>query len=423
MSIYKWPMALLFALTMISPVESTRLPFHAFYGAQDGQMAATAGFVNVAFEPDWGDWNSIDGRNAINDRIVTRLIEAKRYGIETALIQIGHIAYQQHGDTFRMTGSDILKPSLRYLLTQLEAYRVMESMEINFYPLDEVNGYHVPEATVAEVNEDIRSVLAEFPNLRGGNLAVIYACNGDWTAIETYDWYGCDDYPAGSGIFYTNHFQSLKAVRKPHQRLLLVPGGAMGQEPTPFLKYALENPEEVVGVITFIWFDNWANTGRRGVESNGMAEAYCLMGMRLAHPELSNPDCRAAPPEVELSVNGVQEISVPAGTTFNYEWSSSGASRWYSTWSSTGSCADSNRYEDWDAHTAEGAYSWPAHEGGVGCTFDIMYVACNAYCSTASLKISITPPVGKRSLQRPPAGPPALGDDRGVEATAKHPRP
>ena len=48
----------------------------------------------------------------------------------------------------------------------------------------------------------------------------------------------------------------LVAALKPGQKTFLVPGPAFGHKPEPWLAYAHSNPDQVVAIIPFIWFDD-----------------------------------------------------------------------------------------------------------------------------------------------------------------------
>lgn len=152
------------------------------------------------------------------------------------------------------------------------------------YPIDEPDVNGKSNAEVLAANAMLRRVMADFPALRDTKLSVIYGAGSNRPGIASYDWVGMDAYGEGCGVLAAS-YASLKAILRPGQRLMVVPGGAdpWKQHPGCFLARAQEDPQ-VVAVVSFIWFDSWDDItkpdGAKGIRSNGMAPIYTEAGKR-----------------------------------------------------------------------------------------------------------------------------------------------
>ena len=71
-----------------------------------------------------------------------------------------------------------------------------------------------------------------------------------------YDVVGVDDYDQKSELLTIGEHARLLKEKNWNQTTFLVPGAAFGQNPNPFVAYALLNPTEVEAVVPFIWFDD-----------------------------------------------------------------------------------------------------------------------------------------------------------------------
>lgn len=153
---------------------------------------------------------------------------------------------------------------------------------VALYPIDEPNSTVVSHAQMAAGAEVARRVAAEFAEVQGVPLVAIFAGKMPLIGIELYDWVGIDDYDRGYRVL-GEQYLDLRSKMRPGQRTLLIPGGAWGfdRSPWPFLDHANTHPE-VVGIIPFVWFDNWDNRGLPGIRSNGMAPVYCQAGAMVA---------------------------------------------------------------------------------------------------------------------------------------------
>ncbi len=189
-------------------------------------------------------------------------------------------AYVYYGalGTNRKIRPDI-ENALRVRLNELRDRNLLQYI-IALYPIDEPNNTIVDAATIVKANGIVRRIASEYlPNVK---LAAIYSRGHHFPGIASYDWIGFDHYENTSGIFANGEYQNLLNALSPGQRTLLVPGGALGQDITPFLNFAQRNPE-VIAIIPFIWWDEW-EPGAKGIRSNGKAQSYCLAGMEVKYP-------------------------------------------------------------------------------------------------------------------------------------------
>lgn len=203
------------------------------------------------------------------------LFQAKAAGIQNVVLAVP--AYAPNAEL-----------EVRFHLKRLQEAGLLVNVRA-LYPIDEpdLNGKSAEE--VRAVNAMVRRVAAEFPELAGVKLAVIYAAprvRGDWPGIEAYDWVGFDDYDNRDRIFGNGEYFALKQHLTKEQRILLVPGGVdpWRQDPGPFVAQA-QRDDQVVAIIPFIWQDNADRGLGLGIRSNGMRGAYCAAGKAVIHSE------------------------------------------------------------------------------------------------------------------------------------------
>jgi hypothetical protein len=134
------------------------------------------------------------------------------------------------------------------------------------------------DAEIRTVNAMVRMVAAEFPELSGVNLAVIYGDRG-MPGIGSYDWVGFDKYDEHEAIFCDGRYDDLKAELRADQRIILVPGGASPwkQDPAPFYNKAVSDTQ-VLAIVPFIWQDNAAPGVGAGIRSNSTKPRYIQAG-------------------------------------------------------------------------------------------------------------------------------------------------
>lgn len=247
------------------PTLRTDLLF-GYYAADPGQVAETIGHTNMLFEA-----------GLFGPEVQMRNIAAAR--MPTILDVSAQLYLGQRNDHHPNPDGEAL---LRDYLAQI-GQRGLLRYVIALYPIDEPNITVRSEADVLTANATARKVAAEFPALQGVRLAAIYAGGHGWPAIADYEIVGVDDYGSkssilGPGGFYVDMIQHLR----PDQRTIIVPGGAFGQDPAPFVNFA-HSDQRVLAIVPFIYFDGW-EAGKMGIRSNGMARAYCLAGEQIKTP-------------------------------------------------------------------------------------------------------------------------------------------
>jgi hypothetical protein len=181
---------------------------------------------------------------------------------------------------------------VRFYLKRLQEAGLLVNIRA-LYPLDEPDlPDHAKSAEeIRATNAMLRRVVADFPELAGVKLAVIYAptrVNGTWPGVETYDWVGFDDYDNRERIFTIGEYDALKRVLRDDQRILLVPGGAVPwvQDPAAFLAKA-ESDLQVIAIVAFIWQD----LTTPGIRSTGVRRLYCEAGKTITNPAAPPTGC------------------------------------------------------------------------------------------------------------------------------------
>lgn len=152
------------------------------------------------------------------------------------------------------------------------------------YPMDEPNT-NSTEADLQKAINTIRLVSKEFPELAGVKLVCIYAAKPEtYECFKEFDYVGVDDYEQKSTIFANGGcYTKLKSRLLPHQKTVILPGGAFLQDPEPFVRFA-HNNAEVAAIVAFCWFgrreaaDNWIGIGN---PVNGRKYQYIEAGRKI----------------------------------------------------------------------------------------------------------------------------------------------
>lgn len=239
--------------------------YYGYYGSDDAQVDQTSGHVNLAWEMRW------DGDAAAIKRLQT-------HHLPTVL----SVQWPLYGESTKALPDAVA--GLRALFDQYRASGVLQQI-IVLYPIDEPDGRGFNDPDVLVGNSLLRGVAAEYAELSGVKLGVIYSTHWSFPGISSYDWVGFDDYGQRSGIFVNGEYDRLKNTLRPNQRIILVPGGAdpWKQDPTEFFNMA-ENDPQVVALVPFIWIDNYGQSTHLGIHSNGMATIYHLIGLQIVSP-------------------------------------------------------------------------------------------------------------------------------------------
>jgi hypothetical protein len=136
--------------------------------------------------------------------------------------------------------------SLRNYFKALKAYNVLHKITY-LYPKDEPNIFMTSEAEHLKLIQLVKRVAAEFEELKDVKYAVIYAHGKPFWNSEHHDVVAIDNYGQKSQILTIGDHAKLVAQLKPGQKTWLIPGAAFGQNPDPFVAYALSHPDEVKG--------------------------------------------------------------------------------------------------------------------------------------------------------------------------------
>ena len=158
---------------------------------------------------------------------------------------------------------------LRNYFKTLKAYNVLHKITY-LYPKDEPNIFMTSEAEHLKLIQLVKRVAAEFEELKDVKYAVIYARGKPFWNSEHHDVVAIDNYGQKSQILTIGDHAELIKQLKPGQKTWLIPGAAFGQNPDPFVSYALAHPDEVDGVIPFLWFDDPAH---KDVDYTGLEKA------------------------------------------------------------------------------------------------------------------------------------------------------
>lgn len=231
--------------------------YFGFYGSTPGQLDAVHGFTNLVWT---SPWRGRDGQ--IDD-----LQQAQSRGLP-CILDLTWLLWSGRD----YVGSAQARSQLREYFGQLKSLDLLRTV-VALYAVDEPDlNLNNAVADTLTANRDVRVVLvemaAELP------IAVIYGNQGT-PGIESFDWIGRDDYERGGA-------QTLPLL--PHQRLMIIAGGAdkYRQQPDAFEAFA-NSHQEVVAFIAFI-YDDYTDPGgafRLGINHNGLLPAYRAAGCRI----------------------------------------------------------------------------------------------------------------------------------------------
>ena len=249
-----------------------------FFGAYGTQAADTVGFINLFWEDHFeGDVKA--GNNILTAKCATVLSCGDQV----------YEKFQTTGRDYRVTANATANLTAYFnYLKSIGALQYVKAVT----PFDEPN----TNVAVGELQKGIdliKSVAANYPELVGLKFACIYAYQPTpYDCIEQFDYVGIDDYSQMSDILVDGSYGALKAMLKPGQKTILLPGGCFGQDPTPFLNFAEGNPE-VAAILCFVWFDAptpadvnaiaghpWVGIGN---PANTYKQAYIDMGKRIVN--------------------------------------------------------------------------------------------------------------------------------------------
>ncbi len=236
--------------------------YHAYYLTSPTQVAETKGQVNLLWVG--GLWSTEVAIKNMQDAQLPTVFDVSAQMFEPS------------------NGKNKLKADpakeLRELFQTLTTLGLGKLL-VAVTPIDE------PNLTLFDVNETtqsivvMKSVLAEFPNLAHVKLAVVYTVNGNYPEIDKFDWIGFK-YGDEAEIFSNGVYASFKSLITDKQRLIIIPGGSFGQNPTEFFNWT-QSHHEVVAIVSFLWSDG---PGIKGIKNGPLRLTYCLMGQRILNP-------------------------------------------------------------------------------------------------------------------------------------------
>lgn len=241
--------------------------FYGYYGCLDEQVAETKDHINMFME---SQFNGMD-------KAIQNILAAK---FPTMLDISYQVFYKDHNSNF--TISPLAETQLRQFFTNLDQVGALRYIKW-LYPTDEPNNTVKDPEVLSKAISLIKKVASEYPVLAGVKLAVIYAMGKPFICQELYDVIAFNDYDKKSSVL-TGQYQVLKKSLLSNQQTMLIPGGAYGQDPTPFLNFAEANPEVSI-VMPFLWLDDNGNSvGGPGIRSiPAMKAAYIAAGKSIIY--------------------------------------------------------------------------------------------------------------------------------------------
>lgn len=241
------------SLPALPPNRRNKL-YYGYYGGNDQQTDEVADHTNMWFEACWG---GVD----VGIRHMQKMQLPTIFNLDYALFTTTNPR--------RYVGADIATQQLQDTFNQLKAADVLKYI-VALYPIDEpdLSSNNVSTADLLAANQIVRAIASSYPELQSVKLCVTYCAHSDYRAVNDFDWVGFDDYGAGATIFTNGQYATLKKVLRPTQGITLFPGGAAPwmNDPKPFYRKAVED-DQVVAIIPFIWFDNYADTTYAGIRT------------------------------------------------------------------------------------------------------------------------------------------------------------
>jgi hypothetical protein len=175
----------------------------------------------------------------------------------------------QGGIPFIILGVNPDINSTRSLFDSMRSAKCLNHV-VALYPYDEPDVQRLSDDEVKQTVFRLMELVSQYPELAQVKFAVFYGNTGYVPGISVFDWVGRDNYNSGP--------QTLPL--SPNQKLMLIPGGAFGEKPEPFLDFANNHPE-VVAIIPFIW--EWPKQDHPGIKGSLLEENYRNVGKRITH--------------------------------------------------------------------------------------------------------------------------------------------
>ena len=234
-----------------------------YYSCHHGQASEVADHVNLHFE------SQFEGQ----DKAIENIHSMAR----VTILDLSAQMFTRTGDKGPFTLRDDALVHVVAFLRRLSDVGALKYVRY-LYPIDEPNNTVQDEATLRKTIALVFEAASQFIELRGVRLAVIYAADKPFICQDAFALVGFDDYDMKSHVLVGDKYKQLKASLGVGQQIMIVPGGAYGQDPTPFINFANANAE-VGAVVPFLWFDDQTGSvGSLGIRSNGMKDAYIAAG-------------------------------------------------------------------------------------------------------------------------------------------------
>lgn len=241
--------------------------YYGYYACCGEQVADTKDHINLFME---SQFSGIE-------KAIQNIADA---AMDTAIDVMPQIYEQVNPAVRQWTVRTDAEQRLRDFFMLLRSRGVLKYIKF-IYPSDEPNNTIAGYEQQKLGTDIVRKVAAEFTELSGVKLAVIFAAGSEHTGHDLYDYIGLDDYDMKSHVLVGKEFKKMEAALLPHQKLIIVPGGAYGQDPIPFINFAHANAK--VGIVMpFLWFSEHSfNVGALGIKDNGMKDTYIATGKKL----------------------------------------------------------------------------------------------------------------------------------------------
>ena len=265
---------ILVKLSRHKPVEDVQIQeaplrkdlYYGYYATDQGSVEETKDHINLLWENQFG---SID-------RVVENIQQTKVFTVLDLNPQLFiKIADKGKNYAFNPTAEGQLNRLFKYLQDK----NVLQYVKA-FSPIDEPNTNVATPEDLNKAIDCIAKVAANYSELSGYKLVCIYAAKPQsYTVSERFDWIGFNDYDNKSQIFVNGQYQYLKSILNTNQRTIIMPGGAFGQNITPFINFANGNAE-VAAIVPFVWFgpreprDTWV-----GIRDRDLRQQYVDAGL------------------------------------------------------------------------------------------------------------------------------------------------
>ena len=243
--------------------------YYGYFGSLANQPSETEGHVNIFYDL------GFDGPEK-------RIENIKYMGLKNSnsVIGLDYVLWNNNGlanEKTRFTEAPDAEVRLTALLQSFKDADILKYIQAASI-LDEVDNREIPEALVKKQIDLTKKVFANF------NVPIkilgIYGAKFTWVGSQYLDWVGFDNYSAGAAIFYNGDYARFKGILKPHQKGVLVPGGAEPwlQDPAAFINTANADAQ-IIWIMPFTWFTSGAGSDfGKGIRDNSRRKDYCNAG-------------------------------------------------------------------------------------------------------------------------------------------------